>query len=101
MRCTKAELFFAEEVGVLAKEFTFPLALLLQVILPGDLGVVRGVVAAVVDVVGYFVVYVVDQALGDCNGRGGGDEALGNAVDGVACLDIAELDHDVAGMPQG
>ena len=91
-----AELLHAHEIGILAPQRAFPFALLLQVVLPGDFGVVRRIVAAVVDVFRHRIVDVLDQAALHGQAADRGEEALGDAVDGIVGVDIAELRDDVA-----
>ena len=55
------ELLGANKIRVLAPQRAFPLAFLLEVVFPGDLGVVRRIVAAVVDVLRDRIVDVLDQ----------------------------------------
>ena len=74
----------------------FPLALLLQVVLPGDLGVVRRIVAAIVDVFGDRIVDILDQPALDGQAAHRREEALGDAVDRIVGVYVAELRGDVA-----
>src|SRR5436190_24398613 len=90
------ELFQAEEVGVLPPQLAFPLAFLLQVVLPRDLRVVRRVVAAIVDRVADAIVDAAYQALCECERCRGGKETLGHAVDRIIGLGISEFSHNVA-----
>src|ERR1017187_6996039 len=56
-----AELLDAHKIRILTPQGTFPLAVLLEVVLPGNLGVVRRIVAAVVDILRDGIVNVFDQ----------------------------------------
>src|SRR6185436_17977931 len=78
-----AEGFGADEGVGLAEHFAFPFAGLGGVVLPGDLGVVRGFVAAVLDVMGEGVVDVVDEAAVEGEAQKRGEVAFGDAVGGV------------------
>src|SRR5687767_2447658 len=67
-----AELFDANEVGIFTPHRAFPFALLLEMVLPGDFGVVRRIVAAVTYVFRHRIVDVFDQPSIDrdaANGR--------------------------------
>ncbi len=91
-----SELFRADEGGNFTKHGAIPLAFLLEMILPRDFGVVRGSVAAVVDVLGDGIVNVFNKTLGYGEATDGGKEAFGGAVDGIDGFHIAEGGDDVA-----
>src|SRR5689334_4323376 len=57
------ELFHSEEIGVLPPQLSFPLTFLLQMVFPTNLGVVRRVIAAVVDIGRDGIIDAVDEVL--------------------------------------
>src|SRR3954452_197055 len=63
---------------------------------PGDARTVRRVVAAIVDVFGDGIVDVLDQPALDGQAADCRDEALGDAVDGIVRVYVAELGCDVS-----
>ena len=91
-----AKLFDSQKSGRLAEHGAFPFRFLLEVVLPGDPGVVRGSIAAIVDIPGDGVIHVFNQTLGDSEATDGGEETLGRAINRVDGLHVAKGSDDVA-----
>ena len=64
-------------------------------VLPGDLGVVRGIVAAIVDILRHRIVDVSDQTLRHREAANSRKKTLGHAVDRIIGLRVAELRHNI------
>src|SRR4051812_47476155 len=94
-----AELLDANEVGVLSPKGPFPFALLLEMVLPGDLGVVRRIVTAIVNVASDGVVDVLNQIALHGQAANDREKTLGNAIDRIVGFGIAKLRDDVS-VPQ-
>src|SRR5271156_1974080 len=65
-------------------------------ILPGDLGIVGGVVTPVVDVTCHWVVYVTDEAALDSKATYDREKAFRDAVDRVVGSRVSEFSYDVS-----
>src|SRR5258706_14822118 len=80
----------------LAEHLAFPLARLVRVMSPGDSGVMRRIVASVLDVIAHRIVETLDDSAIDRQAEDSRQEALRYAVGGIDVLGVAPLGDDVA-----